>query len=185
MRTNLTDHRNTDGKSPTSALLLRSPLDFIAEDHMRLRAMCAEMERMADAPILHPDDVCCLRDYLTQELPALLADEDDDLMPLVLERAEPDDEVPRLVDRLSGEHARIDALLAQVLAITANLELGGTVSAALREALSALASLTRRHVVLENAVLLPLARARLRKSDLDGLRNAMLTRRGLEGLFAD
>lgn len=178
-------HRSRDGKTPTSALLLRSPLEFIAEDHLRLRTMCAEMDRMAHAKILNVDDVSCLRDYLMHELPALLADEDNDLMPLVEARAEPDDEIVRLIERLSEEHAHIDVLINRVLPLLDGAALGGSVSRVLSGALLSLAGLTRRHLILENAILLPLARVRLTEVDFERLRDAMIKRRGLEGLFAE
>lgn len=185
MRSTLTEHRNTDGKSPTSALLLRSPLDFITEDHLRLRAMCAEIDRMADAGVLGAEDVRCLRDYLTHELPALLADEDDALLPFVMLRAEPEDDLPQLVDRLSSEHASIDVLAAKVLEDIEGPATGREASPALRSAMRRLAAVARRHLILENAVLLPLARVRLLEEDMIALRQCMLRRRGLERLFDD
>lgn len=185
MNDDLVEHRTPDGKSPTSVQLLRSPIDFIAEDHLRLRTMCAEMDRLADAGGAEPDALAELRDYLTNELPLLLADEDHTLMPLVLERAQPEDELPKLVRRLEREHAEIEAHLGEVFSALSKTRAGTAVSEELRIGLRSLAAATRRHLFLENAVLLPLARARLTPPDLEGLRQKMLQRRGLGDLFAN
>jgi iron-sulfur cluster repair protein YtfE (RIC family) len=183
MKTDPTDHRTSDGKSPTSVQLLRNPIDFIAEDHLRLRTMCAEMDRLANATGPEADAIEGLFAYLTQELPALLADEDDDLMPLVLNRAEPEDELPRLARRLAKEHREIETHLREVVAGLVAVPGATTVADRLRDPLRCLAAATRRHLILENAILLPLARVRLRSADLDTLRKAMLRRRGLQDLF--
>ncbi|MEM9638030.1 MAG: hemerythrin domain-containing protein [Pseudomonadota bacterium] len=179
------DHRTPDGKTPTSVMLLRNPLDFIAEDHLRLRTMCAEMDRLSQSAAIEPAAVSALIKYLKQELPRALADEDDDLMPRVLARAEPEDELPKLVKRLHGEHVEIAVQLAQVIRGLVALVLEPSMPLPLRDALRALAGMIRRHLILENAVLLPLARARLTEGDLHSLRSGMLKRRGLEDLFAD
>ncbi|SMX50791.1 hemerythrin domain-containing protein [Maliponia aquimaris] len=183
MKTGPADHRTPDGKSPTSVRLLRNPIDFIAEDHLRLRTMCAEMDRLADSTGPESDAVVALLDYLRQELPDLLADEDDDLMPLILKRAEPEDELPRLARRLAREHGEIETHQRSVVAGLVAIADTARVPDRLRDPLRDLAAATRRHLILENAILLPLARVRLRSADLGVLRKAMLRRRGLNDPF--
>ncbi|MEM1431180.1 MAG: hemerythrin domain-containing protein [Pseudomonadota bacterium] len=184
MNSYTTSHRTTDGTSATSLWLLRNPIDYIAEDHLRLRAMCAEMDRLANSETADRDTAAMLSEYLGQELPLLLADEDDDLLPCLLRRAEPEDELPKLALRLHQEHTEISKHLSVVVIGVDALRPGREVPAALATALHALANATRRHLILENAVLLPLSRARLTKDDLRHLRAAMLKRRGLDDLFA-
>lgn len=178
------DHRTTDGRTPTSVMLLRNPLDFISEDHLRLRTMCAELDRLALTAAIEEPAIAEMLEYLTHELPLLLADEDDDLMPRVLSRAEPEDELPKLVERLEKEHAKIVDYLAAVTSGLSSLTRATHLAHDLRTAMRDLAHATRRHLILENAVLLPLAKARLTESDLDALRSGMLRRRGLEDVFA-
>lgn len=185
MKTIATDRRSYDGRTPTGIWLLRNPIDFIAEDHLRLRAMCAEMDRLADGGTFDATELTELRDYLTEELPALLADEDEDLMPLVLERAEPEDELPKLARRLDREHREIDGFLALASAAFQGHVPGTVVASQFQTVLRDLAQATRRHLILENAVLLPLARVRLTDADLIALRKAMLRRRGLQDPFAE
>lgn len=184
MKSITTDHHSIDGKTPTSVMLLKNPLDFIAEDHLRLRAMCAELDRLAEATVIEGPAISGVIEYLEHELPLLLADEDDDLMPRILSRAEPEDELPKLVKRLEKEHSKIAEHLNAVASGLAGLALATSISNALRTSMHDLADAARRHLILENAVLLPLAKARLTEDDLHALRTAMLKRRGLESLFA-
>ena len=177
------DHRTPDGKSPTSVWLLRNPLDFIAEDHLRLRTICADVDRLAHAGKAQPDEVAGLVQYLTQELPLLLADEDDDLLPWLLKRAEPEDELPKLAARLDAEHKVITEHLQRVVLGLEALDTSGAIPESLAAEMLVLANTTRRHLILENAVLIPLARARLSQDDLFSLRVAIQKRRGLEDLF--
>ncbi len=183
MNTLTSNHRNKDGLTPTSVLLLRNPLDFIANDHLRLRAMCAQLDRMVLSPKADRSATEVMIEYLTHELPLLLADEDEDLMPRLLLRAEAEDELPKLADRLKEEHATIAVLLTQVMQGLGELVHSAHMTNPLRPAISDFANAARRHLILENAVLLPLARARLTDEDLQGLRDGMLKRRGLENLF--
>ncbi len=179
----LTDHRNPDGRKPTSTWLLQNPIDFIAEDHLRLRTICAEIDRLVEAATPEPEALSTLRDYLCHELPDLLADEDEDLMPLILARAEPEDELPKLARRLDREHAQIEELRAPAAQALSGDQPVSAWSEGLRATLRQLARATRRHLILENAVLLPLARVRLTPEDLIALRKAMLRRRGLKDPF--
>jgi len=185
MTDSIIDYRTPDGKSPTDTRLLRSPIDFIAEDHLRLRTMCAQMDCLAAEARPGARDVVELCDYMRHELPLLLADEDEDLIPRVLDRAEPDDDLPKLARRLDDEHGEIERLAATLRGALCRSSGGVALSGALRKSLCDLAAAVRRHLILENAVLLPLARARLTYRDLCELRHAMLRRRGLHDLFSD
>lgn len=174
------DYRTTDGRSPTSAQLLREPLAFIAENHLRLRMMCTEMDRLADATTIAGATLAELKRFLEQELLLSLSDERDDLMPCLLARSEDEDEVPKLAERLQREHAGISEHLTKVRAGLEQLRGGEPLPPPLADGLRALANATRRHLILENAVLLPLARARLTDADLKVMRAAMRKRRGLQ-----
>jgi iron-sulfur cluster repair protein YtfE (RIC family) len=183
MNDSITEYRNRDCRTPTNVRLLLNPIDFIAEDHLRLRAMCTELDRLAEAEPQEPDAMAEMQDYLTHELPALLDDEDVDLMPMVLARADPEDELPKLASRLAREHREIDRIRTAVRACLATYASGDMDCAGFPQTLRSLAQAARRHLIFENAVLLPLARARLTHEDLIALRQAMLRRRGLQDVF--
>ena len=183
MNTRVNNHRTRDGKAPTRISLFQNPLDYITEDHWRLRAMCAEMIRLAEKKNTDAQARATLIGYLDHELPLLLEDEDEALMPMVLARAEAEDEIPKLVQRLQTEHAEITAYLEMVRGGLHAADPTEGMSDALRALLTSLSGAIRRHLILENAVLLPLARARLTRSDLNRLRKRMLDRRGLKDLL--
>ena len=63
MKTHLSNARRDDiGHEPTDLMLLSDPLDFIAEDHLRIRAVCETMDRIAQAD--HPTREGLLRHIL-------------------------------------------------------------------------------------------------------------------------
>ena len=59
------------------------------------------------------------------------------------------------------------------------LDTGSELSAEDRQVLTRFAGHVRRHLAAENAILLPIARARLTRRDLQKLSQQMRTRRGL------
>lgn len=176
-------HRGTEAgggreRSSNDPDPFRSPLDFIARDHLNFRAMCAEIDRMMAADTTTETDRRRVRDFLVRDLPLLLSDEDEDLFPLMLARAEPDDEMPRLQHRLERDHSQVLALVPDVLAAFAQDRAGGPADARCSGAVQDFTGHLCRHLILETAVLMPLARLRLTKADLAELGRSMRRRRG-------
>ena len=170
----------SDGLEPTDSDLLDSPLDFIAQDHLHIRAVCVEMERLGDADVINRDGAMQILWFLTEELPVLIRDEDEDLFPLLLRRAEPDDDMPRLKARLDDEHANVMELLPAVTAVFKDLASSQrNLTAESRTQVVRFIRHMRRHLVFENAIVLPFARLRLTAGDLETLRLRMRARRGL------
>lgn len=165
-------------RRPDQSLSLGNPLDFIAEAHLSMRVKCAELDQIATTLTPGETMVSDMLGYLKDDLSWLLADEDETLLPLVMARAEPEDDMPALIDRLDREHQGILTLLAQVVAGLERVCVTGILTWDLRDDLKTLAQATRRHLILENAVLMPIARTRLTRADLDRLRISMLHRRG-------
>lgn len=176
--------RRGDGLSPTDPRLIGDPLEFIAADHLRIRAMCGELDRLAGAAHVSADEAAEMLSFLTEELPLLVADEDEDLLPLLMRRSTPEDDMPRLKVRLDHEHARIVANLPEVIeTFEALAGAGGEISDLMVYRLGDFAGQIRRHLILENAVMLPFARLRLTEQDLETLTRRMLARRGLDRLM--
>lgn len=176
-----TSPRRGNCLAPTDIALLGNPLDFLAEDHLRIRTMCAEIDRLAQAATVETAEARAVLDFLTEELPFLIEDEDCDLLPLLIRRSAPEDEMHRLKARLDQDHARIVGRLSDVVAVFAVLaKNGGRIPEAQREALHDFSADMRDHLLLENAIVLPFARLRLSESDLDSLGLCMLQRRGLD-----
>lgn len=176
----------SDCLSPTDPRLLGNPLDFIAEDHLRERQICALIDSIANAAGADADDLDNVLSFLGEELEMHLQDEEDGLFPLMREKCDAEDEIGDVIERLHSDHARITSVVPQVRQSLKQLLAGrSALIEADRQMLAEFANDTRRHLIVENAIILPIARARLNAADLDGLRSGMLKRRGLDRLTED
>jgi hemerythrin-like domain-containing protein len=174
--------------APESASLraLGNPLDFILADHLREREVCAVLDRIATADLPDADAAVAARGFLAEALPLHLADEERDLFPLLHQRCEPDDEIDRAIRKLTDDHRHAARDTPDIIATLDAIAVSGVApSAAARAALIEYAGHARRHLVLENAIVLPFARLRLTEDDLDRLARGMVQRRGLDRLLRD
>ena len=177
--------RQWDYLPRTDPSLPANPLDFIAEGHLRERTVCTMLDRIAAGD---NDDQALeqVRWFLNIELPLHLKDEEEDLFPLMRRRCEPADAIDAVIDRLGAEHRHAQSDTPEIVGIIALTSRDpDALSHANREALTRYAAHARRHLIVENAIILPIARARLTKADLNSLRLRMLQRRGLRLPLAD
>tara|TARA_R110002074_G_scaffold9848_3_gene38351 strand:+ start:124 stop:693 length:570 start_codon:yes stop_codon:yes gene_type:complete len=160
---------------------LQNPLDFIAEDHMLEREVCAIIDTIVSNASTGKMDCERVVSFLTERLPQHLADEEIDLFPMMLERCVPEDEIQRVIDKLQSDHGHALADTPAVVALIDSKD--GSSGGLSKEACAQLTEFAvhaRRHLILENAIILPIARARLTKHDLDIMRQHMLERRSLD-----
>jgi hemerythrin-like domain-containing protein len=163
--------------------LLASPIDWFTAEHYRHRQFCALMHELAESQAFEPEALSAVIAFLRHELGRHVADEEEDFFPLLRRRALPEDDIEAVLERLSGEH---DGDRAFAHSVRAHLERclethtspGLDPSVAL--ALGAFASQELRHLALENAVVMPLARMRLTREDLESLGRTLASRRGVE-----
>ena len=159
---------------------LGNPLDFIVEDHMREREVCALFDKLVATLPVSKSERRMMLAFLNEQLPQHLADEEIDLFPLMLERCDPEDEIERVIDRLESDHEHAIADASVIAEILAENELdGGALSDLARAQMTDFARHARRHLILENAILLPIARVRLTRDDLETMRSHMIERRDL------
>lgn len=162
--------------------LLSDPIGWFFAEHQRHRKFCDLMQRAAMAPAFDEEVLGWLLDFVVHELALHVLDEEEDLFPLMRARAQPEDDIENLLNRLSGEHAKdltraaavrhhLQACLRQKTPINRNN--------VRRRALEAFATQERSHLALENAVALPIARRRLTERDLLELSSRLATRRGI------
>jgi hemerythrin-like domain-containing protein len=166
--------------SPAGLARNPNPLDFIHDTHLQEREVCAMLDRMAVSACAPADHAMRAVEFLSDELPAHIADEEEDLFPLLRRRCDPDDEIDRVLARLQGGHrdAALNAprIVAHLLAVS-NAAMPDDEA---RAELARFAADARRHLILENAIILPFARLRLTAADLAVVRAGMLRRRGLD-----
>ncbi len=145
--------------------LIASPLDLIFAEHLRHREAAQIMALIADREegkrMDRKEIYAMLRDFLAKDLVRHTIEEEEVFFPLLRDQCEPQDGIDRLLARLSDEHAAdrdSEAELSPVLASAAD---GAELGADVRRRLRTFSEHLRQHIALENAVLLPIARARL------------------------
>ena len=169
--------------NPTTPQLLGNPLDFIHEDHLRERQICTILDRIATDAVPDRDDLEHVLEYLARELSLHLADEEEDLFPLLRRACEPEDEIGRVIERLTSDHDHAAEDTPCVIAdLDALLSSGGAPDKETQARLRSFAAQARRHLILENAIILPFARLRLTGRDLESLCLRMMQRRGIDRL---
>ena len=159
---------------------LSNPLDYIAEDHMREREICALIDQIGAIASFDGVQIDRILAFLDIQLPQHLADEEIDLFPIMLKRCDPEDEIEKVIAKLHADHAhaRTDApSIAKVIRAIRNPPRKPTPMEC--DLLTEFARQARRHLILENAIILPIARARLIKEDLKSMAASMRKRREL------
>ncbi|WP_296599722.1 hemerythrin domain-containing protein [Phenylobacterium sp.] len=162
--------------------LLSDPITWFFAEHQRHRQFCDLMQRASMASVYDETLIRWLLDFVVHDLAIHVLDEEEDLFPLMRARAQPEDDVDKVLGRLQGEHAKDLTAAAAVrhhLESCLRQQVPISRSNVRRRALEAFAVQERGHLALENAVVLPLARLRLTERDLLDLSNRLAKRRGV------
>ncbi len=165
-----------------SATLFHRPLAYISAEHLRQRVLCSVLDEIADEDGADRVKIDVALRFIKTSIGPHVMDEEEDLFPLLRRRAEPDDEINAILGQLSQEHASDDLdarLLVDGLPSFKTRKMPASQRASFRDLLRRFATNERRHLIVENAIVLPLAHARLTLADLDTLGRRMAARRGL------
>lgn len=163
--------------------LLREPLDYLMADHVRQRKVCDALDILATGTAR--DDTLSMADavvaYLSGDFLLHIQDEEIDLFPCLQAAAEGDDDVASL-ESLKRDHVADLALAKGLVADLRQMAVSDVArtSASFNRSAVAFAVTERRHLGLEDQVILPLARRRLSPTDLDRIGRAMAARRNIE-----
>lgn len=156
-----------------SAQRASNPIDAFDRQHQSLRQMCDALEAIADSL---PDQVDCdlctvLAGELRVNLPGRHRREEQVLFPLIERRAKVDDTVAPVLARLRHEHSLDEGYAAELgdLLDTLSREVRPENPDMVGYMLRGFFESYRRHVHLEQVVILPLARSRLTDADLQHL----------------
>lgn len=169
-----------DGLSPTDTSLLAAPLDFLSEDHLRERQVCSVIDRLASSGSFDHSAAKTVLRFVNEELNFHMRDEAEDLFPLLARRCPAEDGIGPAIARICRDLDEATRLLPGLrTALARCLDTGSELSTEDRHLLTLFAGHVRRHLAAENAILLPIARARLTRRDLETLSRQMRTRRGL------
>lgn len=169
-------------RPPIERRAFRAPIDFLAAEHERQLTVCRVLDRLVHNPRHGVDsaELAAVRDYLVQNLPLHVADEEEDLFPLLRRRCPKGDDVEEVFELLCREHEVDQALLRELAGNLDALLAGRAFSDLARFMMNAFAfsETQRRHLAWENAVILPRARRHLSEDDKAALGRRMAARRG-------
>jgi len=169
---NGSDHQPPEGK-----WLRHNALDLIEHEHRIQTQLCNSLERIADGLPNDVDPRLCTQviNALCFEIPLHHRDEECGLFPLLERRALPGDNMHHILSRLALEHATDESFAAELLESLEILSKGKRVKnpEMVGYMLRSFFESYRRHIHWENAVVLPLARARLTREDVVELEAAM------------
>ncbi len=160
---------------------LKSPIDFLLAEHIRLEAVCDVLDRLVDDLYQRrtASDAAALATYLAADFRVHLADEEEDLFPLLERRCLPEDGFDDIARLVGEEHAKDAALAAEVLSGLERLAASRPLDRPLDFICSVLqfCETQRRHIAWENSTILRLARRRLTADDMVALRRGIAARR--------
>jgi hemerythrin-like domain-containing protein len=170
-------------ETPLDAAALRDPIEYLKFEHFRQRVLCDLLGRIADDPYEADNRrrVAWVLGYLANELALHVADEEQDLLPLLGQRCNRGDALIDISGALEHEHGSDETLKADVIAGLATLATGRLLEKPLEFIVKAqmFEEHLRRHLVWENLTLMPLARRRLTPDDLVELGRNMARRHEL------
>lgn len=167
------DQTASDESTPVAS----NPLDMIANAHAVQIQMCDAMERIADGLPDEVDRRLCAQvaACLQFDLPLHHHDEEEGLFPLLRKRARPEDGLEQILERLASEHSSDNDFASEIAEALETLGQGGRPAnpEMLGYMLRGFFERYRRHVHWENQLVMPLARLRLTREDLDALQARM------------
>lgn len=162
--------------APQMPALINTPLDFLMAEHLRQRQAAKILSLIADGLINRHTIEGVIR-FIEEDLAQHILDEETALFPLMRAKCDADDKIDALLGILSDEHRedeqQSDDAVETLRALAAGHEVGEEQRTLLRD----FADRLRRHIALENGVLLPLARWRLDQVSLDIVAQSMIQRR--------
>lgn len=161
----------------------RDPIAVLEADHAQVLALCDVLDRLQRNPRhgADPAEVAAVHNYLQDHLSSHIADEEEDLFPLLRGTAAAGDDIDRILGLLHAEH-ETDRRLNHDLCGDLERLVGGrafTDPARFLMTLTIFAETQRRHLAWENTVVLARARKHLKDADRVELGRRMAQRRGL------
>ena len=156
--------------------LIERPLEFIAAEHHRQREAAVILHMIADGGF-HARGVQQLIEFLETDFVRHIGDEELVFFPALKAHCHPEDNVDRIIARLLDEHEQGQVIVDDVLLILKSRLAGDAIAPDRARRMRELADKIRKHLALENGVLLPIARVRLDKTVLRRISDALKQRR--------
>lgn len=165
------------------ASLFAEPIDYVFANHSRQRLLCQVLDEIAEVEAADRELVSAAYAFLTEEYAIHMLDEEGDLFPLLRRRADPEDDVNKVLGQIIDENMSDEGDAKDIVTLLGRLK-GTTnmqkISKKDASLLKRFAANERNHLIVENAILLPLAKVRLSEDDQRKLGMRMAARRGTE-----
>ena len=153
-----------------------SPFDILSVQRTGLQVICTLIDALPSmTPPVAGAVGGCLAAYLREDFPALLAEEEQGLLPRLHQRMLLGDDLDKILKQLIDEHLR-DLTQARFLAGKCDELARGLLTddrTTIFSALAAFAEQQRRHLAWEEATIFSLARQRLTRDDLSQWKRSM------------
>jgi hemerythrin-like domain-containing protein len=170
--------------APHAPEAFSDPIAVIEADHAQQLAICDVLDRLAHNPRHGAEaaEIAAVHDYLCNHLPLHIADEEEDLFPLLRQCAAADDDLEQILEQLHLEHQTDRRLNDDLCGDIECLMDGHAFVDPARFILNAFvfSETQRRHLAWENAVVVTRARKCLCNADRTELGRRMAKRRGVE-----
>lgn len=161
------------------------PLDVILGDHYRMRAMLNLIQHLARnrmTPRVREILARVLLSFLQIDYERHLLDEEKCLFPLLEARLTPSDLLDPSLRQLTAEHRESRSAAAFLVEEASRLQRFPKLlpSRRFRDCAAEFAQAKQRHIAVENAVIIPLARERLSRRELQALARGLAANRSLK-----
>lgn len=170
-------------EAPLDRAALRDPIEYLRFEHFRQRVLCELLGRIVEDPYGAESRrrLPWVLQYLSRELALHVADEEQDLLPLLDQRCDRRDALTDISGALEHEHVSDETLRADIVMALAALAAGRPLERPLEFIVKAqmFEERLRRHLTWENLTLVPLARRRLTPDDLAELGRSMARRHAI------
>lgn len=163
------------------------PLDVMAKACNRLKQMCVLTAEVASEQNPELVELSRLVAVLRRDWALQLADEQEDILPILQLRKRPGDELSAAFREVRANHAMIRPQLEHCAAELERLRQGDLTALAtsgIADATVTVVASLHRHLCMTTAIILPIARLRLTEADVAALRDGLLARRGPRTLDA-
>jgi len=162
---------------PSPSNMASDPLDYLMAEHLRQRQFANLLNFIAEGVINRRTIADAIR-FVENDLSEHILDEETSFFPILRPLCVEADKIDDLLGLLAEEHREDEGESEGILTILRAAGAGSAPTEAERERLRLFADHLKRHLALENGVLLPLARARMTPEALQILSQSMLRRRG-------
>lgn len=169
-------------ESPPSSLL-GDPIEYLIAEHTRQRVLCDVLDDISNSNQTDGELVGEVLNFLKEDFKRHVLDEEMILFPALEHVGQPDARFHEVLAQLHQQHEEHRSLSNEIIRLLEDLLSSAQDSGPSRKLSTMLqdfAAVEREHLILENAIVLPIAKAELSSATLVKLSAEMEARRGIK-----